>query len=284
MLLAIISWLVLALPYCAGGKLLKMIMHEEQHDDILQSYDLTEKFHVQLSDDLQVPPEPLASPALYRTKETIIMSKPTGEKYRCEIPQLLGENEDSKSDSSTQVKVETFLNKLNDLCFYKTEGWWTYEFCYKKHLRQFHQESDTVMMEFSLGHYDKKSDQKQVVESETNPSKSYYTQTYSDGTMCDLNRQFRQTQVRFLCNPQGTDHIIAIREPSTCQYEMSFGTPHICQHPAFAPREDPLLPIQCQLITDSATSTPQPPPSAAPAPTSSSTTSSPPSSQSKDEL
>ena len=37
-------------------------------------------------------------------------------------------------------RVASFLRPLKGTCFYRLEGWWTYEFCFMKSLRQFHQE------------------------------------------------------------------------------------------------------------------------------------------------
>lgn len=44
------------------------------------------------------------------------------------------------------------------LCFYRAEDWWTYEVCYKRHVRQFHREhtqdgSMKIAVEYSLGNY-----------------------------------------------------------------------------------------------------------------------------------
>ena len=36
-------------------------------------------------------------------------------------------------------QVADYLFGLQGTCFYRVEGWWTYEFCYQKHLKQFHQ-------------------------------------------------------------------------------------------------------------------------------------------------
>ena len=38
-------------------------------------------------------------------------------------------------------------------CFYRLEDWWTYELCYKKHVRQFHREKDVLTAEYLLGVY-----------------------------------------------------------------------------------------------------------------------------------
>jgi Glucosidase II beta subunit-like protein len=37
------------------------------------------------------------------------------------------------------------------LCFYRIEDWWTYELCYKKHVRQFHKEGEKIVTEVSGG-------------------------------------------------------------------------------------------------------------------------------------
>ena len=39
-------------------------------------------------------------------------------------------------------QVRDYLAGLAGTCFYRVEGWWTYEFCYEKHLKQFHQENN----------------------------------------------------------------------------------------------------------------------------------------------
>ena len=38
-------------------------------------------------------------------------------------------------------------------CFYRVDGWWTYELCVNKHVRQFRQEGNSVEQEFILGLY-----------------------------------------------------------------------------------------------------------------------------------
>ena len=39
--------------------------------------------------------------------------------------------------------VATLLEPLTDLpCLFKTKDWWTYEFCYGRHIKQYHLEND----------------------------------------------------------------------------------------------------------------------------------------------
>ena len=37
-------------------------------------------------------------------------------------------------------KPSELLSVLDSLCMYRIEDWWTYELCYKKHVRQFHKD------------------------------------------------------------------------------------------------------------------------------------------------
>ncbi len=37
-----------------------------------------------------------------------------------------------------QKDPSELLSALDSLCLYRIEDWWTYELCYKKHVRQFH--------------------------------------------------------------------------------------------------------------------------------------------------
>ena len=67
------------------------------------------------------------------------------------------------------------------LCFYRMEDWWTYELCYKKHVRQFHKEKDVLQSEFILGEYHEEASDADLV------------QVCSTGRHCALIATDRQT-------------------------------------------------------------------------------------------
>ena len=67
------------------------------------------------------------------------------------------------------------MEEISNACFYRVEvrapacarcggtaervcaawqGWWTFELCVRKHVRQFHQEKDVVVSEYVLGRFD----------------------------------------------------------------------------------------------------------------------------------
>ena len=58
----------------------------------------------------------------------------------------------AKKASERDGKLVTeLLEPLGTACFYRIEGWWTYEFCHKKKVRQYHQDGETITSEYSLG-------------------------------------------------------------------------------------------------------------------------------------
>ncbi|KAF2317115.1 hypothetical protein GH714_011904 [Hevea brasiliensis] len=99
-----------------------------------------------------------------------VMPNRNGQKYICYLPKV----EKVKSgkplnqlnmssmivETGKLVKLKTpdeLLEVLKDQCFIRQEGWWSYEFCYQKKLRQVHLEDDKVVQEFVLGVYDEEA-------------------------------------------------------------------------------------------------------------------------------
>lgn len=48
------------------------------------------------------------------------------------------------SKTAAKKTPSELMSVLDSLCFYRIEEWWTFELCYKKHVRQFHKEHDKV--------------------------------------------------------------------------------------------------------------------------------------------
>jgi len=92
---------------------------------------------------------------------------------------------------------------------YKNQEWWSYEFCYKKHLIQYHEAKPTDPpehnMRFCLGKYPtleelEKPDfkyQKEIYK--RGPfGKNYLTQMMVDGTICDITGKPRKAELRVI--------------------------------------------------------------------------------------
>eukprot|EP01125_Pyxidicula_operculata_P008554 TRINITY_DN2864_c0_g1_i1.p1 TRINITY_DN2864_c0_g1~~TRINITY_DN2864_c0_g1_i1.p1 ORF type:complete len:347 (+),score=87.02 TRINITY_DN2864_c0_g1_i1:1229-2269(+) len=157
--------------------------------------------------------------------------------FVCTIPYLEYRQENAEKshtdDSSSVSLITPFLKPLRDNCIYRWEGWWTYEFCYGKHIRQFHQEQDgKVSTQYYLGYdtYDKNSPTVDFGVKNTD----HYAEEYNEGTTCDLNNQQRAAQVRFYCDATLELSILSsVKEPSSCKYTIEIKTPYICSHPSF---------------------------------------------------
>ncbi|TPX35323.1 hypothetical protein SmJEL517_g02283 [Synchytrium microbalum] len=170
--------------------------------------------------------------------------------------------------SDPSVRKETVTNALAQLeplkksgCLYYNQGWWTFEFCYGSHIRQFHQvqpqeaQDPKVKTEYILGRFKVLALADTRQQQTTQPAsdlmdlpkegKRYLRQHYGDGTMCDLTNQPRSVEVQFHC-AQPTDQIALIKETATCQYLLVVHTPRLCRDAAFlAPQSARPVKIEC---------------------------------------
>ncbi|EPQ28450.1 uncharacterized protein PFL1_03753 [Pseudozyma flocculosa PF-1] len=79
----------------------------------------------------------------------------------------------------------------------------------------------------------------------------YITQTWSDGTLCNINNQPRSIEIQFHCgNSKGLgDQIVAVKETTICNYVVIVETSRLCNEPAFrGPRDDSMHPVRCHKI------------------------------------
>lgn len=148
------------------------------------------------------------------------------------------------------TKVMDYLSGLSGSCFYRVEGWWTYEFCYQKHFKQFHQENNANTAEFMLGLYAAENaagdGSKDIhVDDGSKQEVAYYRQQYTRGTKCDVTGEARVTEVQFKCATDSLNVVASVKEKATCSYIVVFYTPLICNHPAFQQKQDPVRSIQC---------------------------------------
>jgi len=150
--------------------------------------------------------------------------------YECSIPYSLpqyiseGITNQPVDDS---MEVPPFLESLLETCIYRWEGWWTYEFCYGKHVRQFHQEQDgSIPSQYLLG--------QDVGTTSGAPADDFYSEEYESGSFCDVTGKGRTCELRFHCAPHSEVSVIySLSEPSSCNYVMRIDTPLLCKHPKY---------------------------------------------------
>uniref|UniRef100_A0A672T3N5 Endoplasmic reticulum lectin n=1 Tax=Sinocyclocheilus grahami TaxID=75366 RepID=A0A672T3N5_SINGR len=88
-----------------------------------------------------------------------------------------------------------------------------------------------------LGYYDSEFDwtNETAKASKQHKLKRYHSQSYVNGSKCDLNGNPRETEVRFLCEEGSSDYIARVDEPQSCRYVLTVHTSRTCQHPLLHP-------------------------------------------------
>lgn len=198
------------------------------------------------------------------------MPNKDGQKFLCFLPKVVklktGKPVNQQNTSSVIVETEKrlklktpdeLLEVLKDRCFIRQEGWWSYEFCYQKKLRQIHVEDEKVIQEFILGEYDNEatiaynqnlSDISTLKDPRSkDASQRYHAHQYTNGTVCDLTSQPRETEVRFVCS-EPRAMISSITELSTCKYALTIQGPMLCKHPLFQEERPVWHTIDCNTL------------------------------------
>ncbi|CRG92153.1 Protein OS-9 homolog [Talaromyces islandicus] len=194
------------------------------------------------------------------------------------------EEAEKKTDEETEIARATgrgleLLQEMEGTCMYYVSGWWSYSFCYKKQVRQFHAlpagpgvpnyppMEDPTTHSFVLGKFQREDDDEEEVSETTDQGKKrpkaevaklqtkgesrYLVQKLGGGTTCDLTGAERKIEVQFHCHPQSTDRIGWIKELTTCTYLMVIYTPRLCHDVAFQlPQPEDVHAIECREILE----------------------------------
>ncbi|CAG8444001.1 8637_t:CDS:10 [Diversispora eburnea] len=206
------------------------------------------------------------------TKPTsIIMRTASGQPYLCQIPFVNQSEPDEKSEEKIDHSILLkkgleLLEPMKSQCLHYINGWWTYEYCHLKHVRQYHsvQQSELVVAEgpiFLLGKYDPSvatlpssnkghnTGNKEGTDLQVGSGKKYLVQRWGQGTKCDLTGRPRKVEIEFHCVPQTRDSIAMVKEIHTCHYLVVIHTPRLCNDPAFHSKTSyNAHPIECRPI------------------------------------
>ncbi|KAK1323052.1 hypothetical protein QJS10_CPA02g01172 [Acorus calamus] len=206
-------------------------------------------------------------------QEAVVMANNKGQNFLCFLPVVEETKtvEPTDQQNTSNVIVEStkrtklkspdeLMEVLKDRCFYRQEGWWSYEFCYQDKLRQFHLDEDNkVVQEFLLGIYDPEATDSfnqnhSTVSTLKDPrskdaSQRYHAHQFTNGTTCDLTSQPRETEVRFVCSEPPTVMISSIKEIATCKYAVTIQCPMLCKHPMFQEEKPSSHTIHCNEVS-----------------------------------
>ncbi|EGG18491.1 OS-9-related protein [Cavenderia fasciculata] len=240
---------------------------------------ITQRSHQQLSQHLPIAKTEYRDRFINNPKyEMMPMALANGSKYECYVPAVLEEYRNTWVPIPTAAEFAELLSPLDGHCMYKpTNGWWTYELCYNKGVRQLHYDKQKIVTEYNVGLAPESGEIKgldasfieqynkygEALQHMTNAQMEafepptprqveagqipYYVEIYNDGTACEvLTGVKRQTEVRFYCNADNQQsYIFEIQEPSTCMYYLKIYTNLMCTHPLFRPRQDASMDIEC---------------------------------------
>ncbi|KAH7671902.1 protein OS-9 protein [Dioscorea alata] len=207
-------------------------------------------------------------------QESVAMTNKEGKHYACYLP-LVEEIKTVKTISqqnSSNIILETdkraklktpdeLIDVLHD-CLFRHEGWWSYEFCNHKYVKQFHLDGEKRVQEFVLGVFDAEataafhethSDDSMLKDPRSiDASQRYHAHHYTNGTMCDLTNQPRETEVRFVCS-ESPVVISSIKEISTCKYALTVQFSVLCQHPLYQQERPMWHTIHCNEMPEEST-------------------------------
>lgn len=188
---------------------------------------------------------------------------------------------EKKTDEENEIARATgrgleLLQEMEGSCMYYVSGWWSYSFCYKKQVKQFHALptgpgvpnyppiEDPATHSFVLGKFQREDDDEEedseaadqakktkneVAKLQTKGESRYLVQKLGGGTTCDLTGAERKIEVQFHCHPQSSDRIGWIKELTTCTYLMVIYTPRLCHDVAFQlPQPEDVHAIECREI------------------------------------
>ncbi|XP_028260721.1 protein OS-9 [Parambassis ranga] len=192
---------------------------------------------------IQILPDPVIM-GQAKTEEVMTVSNKYKQLYECRLPaQAVRFHQDPASEPDSQgytgPDIPDLLRSMNNApCLVKTKDWWTYEFCHGQHIRQYHLEDTEIKGDILfLGYYESEFDwsNETAKASKQHKLKRYHTQTYVNGSKCDLNGSPRETEVRFICEEGSGDYIARVDEPQSCRYVLTIHTSRTCQHPFLRP-------------------------------------------------
>ncbi|XP_006897632.1 PREDICTED: protein OS-9 isoform X4 [Elephantulus edwardii] len=180
-----------------------------------------------------------------QASDVVIVSSKYKQRYECRLPAGAIHFQREREEETPAYQgpgIPELLSPMRDApCLLKTKDWWTYEFCYGRHIQQYHMEDSEIKGEvLYLGYYQSAFDwdDETAKASKQHRLKRYHSQTYGNGSKCDLNGRPREAEVRFLCDEGAGisgDYIDRVDEPLSCSYVLTIRTPRLCPHPLLRP-------------------------------------------------
>jgi hypothetical protein len=198
------------------------------------------------------------------------MTLPNGTIYACSIPRPNQPRKESEAESALEISdepprhaffgrklkrsvSEALDNAMAKMCKTTTTGWWSYEICYGRHVRQYHiNEDGSIGNENTLGKgplhalKDGADFDWYYAEGHDGP---FLSTRYYNGTVCDLTGDPRVVDIRLLC-AEARSRIsslpfVEIKEVDTCRYHVSWWSDAAC-NTLLRPRRNVVADVVCR--------------------------------------
>lgn len=198
--------------------------------------------------------------------DIIQLKSENGTLFDCRVVDDDDSEEKHQGNPDTETTIQEARKVLDSRphwCAYRIEGWWTYEVCYKKKVRQYHVDvmnGNEVSADFLLGKYsDPMKDLgiknlKNISEWNGADSSDFYVSDICDsGDVCDLENvggplgMKRTVEVRYYCGSSSQPMLVSVKEPRSCHYVFDVRMASLCSVPGLTSKVHvPLRQIECQ--------------------------------------
>jgi hypothetical protein len=165
---------------------------------------------------------------------------------------LRDESKDKLTKRSKDLSPRQLLEKLHSTCLYHVSGWWTYELCHEKYIKQHHEASKELRPEaYYLGYFNPSVTELQEKAPSYYGESLYYGQFYTDGSVCETSSKPREAEVRYFCETNKVDHIDTVKEIGNCRYIIDVRTPRLCSYFNYSNSERlSIFNIECHPLVD----------------------------------
>ncbi|XP_068632451.1 endoplasmic reticulum lectin 1 isoform X2 [Battus philenor] len=152
-------------------------------------------------------------------------------------------------DFTGDSPIEAFLNGEN--CLNGGTGWWKYEFCYGKHVVQYHVDRTGEKTSVLLGKFNEEAHLEWIKENRGKAPKpvvrTSISHFYSGGDICDKTGKPRQTEVKMKClenSSRPAQVSLYLLEPRTCHYILGVESRLVCFILPFADENGLIKPLK----------------------------------------
>eukprot|EP00049_Salpingoeca_infusionum_P026966 m.29315 g.29315 ORF g.29315 m.29315 type:complete len:485 (-) comp9150_c0_seq1:1225-2679(-) len=188
------------------------------------------------------------------------MTTAGGHKYSCFLPNQDEDGSDVEHPGLTQAHPMQLVSERSGQCLRYVEQYWSYEFCFGTHVRQYHDDRFTdeegtrslKTTEYFLarkparGEFELLSEAPVIKYRDLNKvRRPYYSIKYIDGDVCDLGGVPRETEVQLICSDGRLSGIVRVEEVATCSYVVIVALPELCSSKDFVVTAVEKTPIVC---------------------------------------